>query len=116
MRAETTAGKEYFLYLDREEEELNHLRHGVLECRLADLSGEDLGKRVTLAFEDNEGIEGLAIQYLPQGATPDTAEEVRVTINAKAYAKIAGNGSIITQHGESMISVINGLPRETRFG
>ena len=115
MRAEFD-GQDFTLYLDKNNQELQQLRNTSLQARLqTPFGGEDLGKIVTLRFGENKGNDGIELKYLPEGTSGwENIQEVKVTINDRAYGYVQQRGSFGTRYnGSDKIEIINGLPPET---
>lgn len=110
MRAEFD-GLDYFLYLDREEGELENLKSKSLTAQLKkSFSDVDLDKLVILSYGENNGPDGIEFVFFPE-ITWDKLQEARVTINERAYRHIRERGSFGTRYnGSDKIEIFNGLP------
>ena len=111
----TFDGQDYMLMLDRGAEELRQLRSGeTLEAPLTQLfDGEDLGKMVRVEFAATDAIDGIELNYLPNGARSwSEIERVQVKINPRAYGYIEQGGRFGTRYDGlgNKIEILNGMP------
>tara|TARA_Y100000310_G_scaffold249029_1_gene255037 strand:- start:393 stop:740 length:348 start_codon:yes stop_codon:yes gene_type:complete len=111
----TFDGEDYMLMLDIETQELQRLRQEKFEAPLTEhWGGEDLDKTVSLEFEDNNGMDGIELKYLPEGVMGwEAIKRVQVKVNERAYNHIRERGQFGTRYnGSDKIEIMNGDPRE----
>lgn len=111
----TFDGQDYLLVLDREAEELRQLRSGeTLEAPLTQpFDGEDLGKLVSVEFAETDAIDGIELNYLPNGVRSwDEIERVQVAINQRAAGYVEQSGRFGTRYDGlgNKIEILNGMP------
>lgn len=111
----TFDGQDYMLVLDRGAEELRQLRFGeTLEAPLTQpFDGEDLGKMVAVEFAETDAIDGIELNYLPNGARSWGAiERVQIKINQRAYGYVEQRGQFGTRYDGlgNKIEILNGMP------
>lgn len=112
MRADFD-GQDYFCFLDREQDELRKLMKEALSAPLKQAWEEkELGKTVILRYGENNGPDGIDLQFLPDGAESwNDIEQVQVTVSQRAYNHIEERGRFGTRYGMgNKIEIIVGLP------
>jgi hypothetical protein len=108
---------DYFLFLDGAMGEIEHIRVCRFRVPLTGYQdGTTLDKKLMLMFGETKSPEGIDVELLPPGSTPDTAKDVCVKINEQARERIATQGSYGRKYdGQNNIVITNGLPRRTVF-
>lgn len=110
----TFDGQDYMLMLDKKTREFQGLRQGRLEAPLTEhWEDKDLGKIVSLELADNNGSDGIELEYLPDGAESwEAIQRVQVKMNERAYGYVRERGQFGTRYnGSDKIEIINGDPR-----
>ena len=90
MRAEFD-GQDYMLFLASNERELQKLQQGKLGAPLTQAwqPDKDLEKVVSLELAENNGIDGIELKHLPDGAENwEAIKRIQIKLNNKAYNHI----------------------------
>ena len=107
-------GQDYTFYLDQKENELERVRTQSLEAQLVKPFGQgDWGKRAVLEFGENNGSDGIRLEFFPPEAEGvfDRITEVRVKMNQRAWDYVRERGQFGTRYlGGDKIEIINRLP------
>lgn len=96
------------IVLDPKTNELIWLREKTLETSLLlARDASDLGKKVTLAIEENSEPDGILFEYLPKERPRgfQDIQEARCRINWAAYNQLMERGMIGTRDGGHQINI-----------